>query len=232
MIRQAFGSALNNSSVTPDIDERFLSALGLRGLLKSLCLSRKYADSRLGFLVGKRDSVSISKRATVDVGSGFALGVKFAPEVHPIRGGSRLEIGPEATFHGPNRGTAVMGSGMIVSIQGDFRIGDSYISGDTRIHCSDKIIIGDDCAISWGVEILDGTGGHELKINGEKRPMTGEINIKDNVWIGHDATIHQGVSIGEGAIVASNSLVNDDVPPNTLVAGSPAEKVVDGVEWT
>lgn len=51
------------------------------------------------------------------------------------------------------------------------------------------------------------------------------IVVKDDVWIGFDAVIMKGVTIGEGAVVASRSVVTHDVPPYTVVAGNPASIV-------
>ena len=51
------------------------------------------------------------------------------------------------------------------------------------------------------------------------------VVIQDNVFIGERSTILKGVTIGEGAIVASNSVVTKDVPPYTIVAGNPAKVV-------
>ena len=47
----------------------------------------------------------------------------------------------------------------------------------------------------------------------------------DNVWIGMDATILKGVTIGENSIVAAGSLVTKDVEPNTIVGGNPAKTI-------
>ena len=55
------------------------------------------------------------------------------------------------------------------------------------------------------------------------------IVIEDNVWIGERATVKKGVTIGEGAIIASNSVVTHDVPPFTIAAGNPA-RVVKSLE--
>jgi maltose O-acetyltransferase len=55
------------------------------------------------------------------------------------------------------------------------------------------------------------------------------INIADNVWIGMGAQILPGVSIGKNAIVAAGSVVNRDVPDNTMVAGVPA-KIIKNLE--
>jgi len=51
------------------------------------------------------------------------------------------------------------------------------------------------------------------------------IEIRDDVWIGANCTVLDGVTIGEGAVVAAGSVVTDSVPPYTVVAGAPAEVV-------
>jgi acetyltransferase-like isoleucine patch superfamily enzyme len=51
------------------------------------------------------------------------------------------------------------------------------------------------------------------------------VSIGTGVWLGSRSTVLPGVSIGDGAIVAAGSVVNEDVPPNTLVAGVPARIV-------
>jgi acetyltransferase-like isoleucine patch superfamily enzyme len=59
------------------------------------------------------------------------------------------------------------------------------------------------------------------------RPLlrSARVVICDNVWIGMNATILKGVTIGENAVVAAGSVVAKDVPPNTVVAGNPAVAV-------
>jgi galactoside O-acetyltransferase len=49
-----------------------------------------------------------------------------------------------------------------------------------------------------------------------------KIEIKDKAWIGFNSIILKGVTIGEGSVVASGSVVTKDVPDFTLVAGNPA----------
>ena len=53
--------------------------------------------------------------------------------------------------------------------------------------------------------------------------MVGHIHIKKNAWIGANATILQGVTIGENAVVAAGTVVSKDVPDNTIVGGIPAK---------
>ena len=50
----------------------------------------------------------------------------------------------------------------------------------------------------------------------------GDIRVGSDVWIGHGAVVLSGVTIGDGAMVAANSLVSVDVPPFAIVAGNPA----------
>lgn len=94
------------------------------------------------------------------------------------------------------------------------------------IYCSEKIIIGDDCLIAPFVYIVD--SNHQIKrdrkIN-EQPNVTSPIIIGNDVWIASHVTILQGVTIGDGAVIAANSLVNKDVPPYTIVGGSPAKKI-------
>ena len=51
------------------------------------------------------------------------------------------------------------------------------------------------------------------------------IRVEPNVWIGFDACVLPGVTIGEGSIVGAKSVVTRNVPPYTVVAGNPARAI-------
>lgn len=53
----------------------------------------------------------------------------------------------------------------------------------------------------------------------------GDIVVGNDVWIGFEAVIMAGVTIGDGAIIASRAVVNKDVPPYTIVGGVPAKPI-------
>ena len=53
----------------------------------------------------------------------------------------------------------------------------------------------------------------------------GDIVIGNDVWIGYEAVVMAGVHIGDGAIIASRAVVTKDVPPYTIVGGTPAKKI-------
>ena|SRR5882762_5774375 len=81
--------------------------------------------------------------------------------------------------------------------------------------------------VSMGHDVLILTRSHEIGTS-EQRALTlfvKPVNIGSGVWLGSRSTILPGVTIGDGAIVAAGSVVNEDVPPNTLVAGVPARVV-------
>lgn len=54
---------------------------------------------------------------------------------------------------------------------------------------------------------------------------SGDVIIRKNVWIGGNSIILQGVEIGEGSVVSANSVVTKNVPPYSIVAGTPAKIV-------
>lgn len=83
------------------------------------------------------------------------------------------------------------------------------------------VTLGDGCQI--GHNVVFATLNHGL--SPEERPITypAPIVLERNVWVGSNATILQGVTIGENAVVAAGAVVTRDVPANTIVGGVPAK---------
>ena len=67
--------------------------------------------------------------------------------------------------------------------------------------------------------------GWENAMENKSYPHKGDINIGNDVWIGFNATIMAGVTIGDGAIIATNSTVVKDVEPYSIVGGNPANEI-------
>ena len=107
---------------------------------------------------------------------------------------------------------------------------NTYFAGNLTIKCAKEIHIGSDCAISWGVTIID-SDFHPWSVNGEARKILAPIIIEDHVWIGNNAIILKGVTIGAGSIVGAGSVVTKNVPKNCLVAGNPAKIIHRNVVW-
>lgn len=106
----------------------------------------------------------------------------------------------------------------------------------------DKLIIGKFCMIASDVKfIMNGANhltnslttypfaifghGWENAMEGKTYPKKGDINIGNDVWIGYNATIMAGVTIGNGAIIATNATVIKDVEPYSIVGGNPAREI-------
>lgn len=83
------------------------------------------------------------------------------------------------------------------------------------------VTLGNGCQI--GHNVVFATLNHGL--SPEERPITypAPIVLERNVWVGSNATILQGVTIGENAVVAAGAVVTRDVPANTIVGGVPAK---------
>lgn len=90
-----------------------------------------------------------------------------------------------------------------------------------------EIRIGDNCLIAPGVHIYTAT--HPLD-PAERRSGVEygkPVRIGHNVWIGGQAVINPGVTIGDNAVIASGAVVTKDVPANVVVGGNPAKVIKD-----
>lgn len=83
------------------------------------------------------------------------------------------------------------------------------------------ITIEDNVQIAPKVSLL--TESHPLNPTERQSLIPKPIHIKKNAWIGANATILQGVTVGENAVVAAGSVVTNDVPDNVVVGGTPAK---------
>ncbi len=105
----------------------------------------------------------------------------------------------------------------------------------------DRLIIGKYCAIAaeatfimnGGNHLTGGLSTYPFPIFGgdwaagrePAWPHRGDTRVGNDVWIGYRATIMPGVTIGDGAIIASTATVTRDVPPYTVVGGNPAQPI-------
>jgi len=109
---------------------------------------------------------------------------------------------------------------------------------------NDKLKIGKFCSIACGTKFMFTSGNHTLNsLSTYTFPIffeeweldksnirsawdnKGDINIGNDVWIGYEAVIMSGVTIGDGAIIGTRAVVTKDVPPYTIVGGIPAKPI-------
>lgn len=106
----------------------------------------------------------------------------------------------------------------------------------------DKLIIGKFCMIASGATFIMNGGNHLTNaisaypfaifggdwanaMDGKNYPYKGDTKIGNDVWIGHQATIMPGVTVGDGAIISTNATVTREVEPYTIVGGNPTKPI-------
>ena len=108
----------------------------------------------------------------------------------------------------------------------------------------DKLVIGKFCSIACGAKFIFTSANHTLKsLSTYPFPLffeewgldkadvadswdnKGNIVVGNDVWIGYEAVIMSGVTIGDGAIIGTRAVVTKDVPPYTIVGGVPAKPI-------
>ena len=133
-------------------------------------------------------------------------------------------------------------SSLIVSATGRIKVGKYCILNGTTLICKKEITIGDHCMMAWGSVLMDSwidavnvpvtlrrkllqqTAADPLRpypFPAEARPIV----LEDNCWVGFDSVILPGVRLGQGSVVGCKTVVDFDVPPFAVVAGSPARIV-------
>lgn len=139
-------------------------------------------------------------------------------------------------------------------IVGDYTIYNDFVNDPTQFEKNnvlyhypinqDRLIIGKFCSIACGVKFLFNSANHALRsLSNYTFPLffeewglnkknvasawdnKGDIIIGNDVWIGYEAVIMAGVHIGDGAVIAARAVVTKEVPPYTIVGGTPARKI-------
>ena len=133
-----------------------------------------------------------------------------------------------------------LGTMFDVGTHGRVKLGEYALVHGARIICDSEIVIGDFALISWNVVLMDTyrvpfdatKRRQELALIPTRQPRLAAadvparpIHIERNVWIGFDSCVLPGVTIGEGSVIGARSVVIEDVPAYTVVAGNPARVV-------
>ena len=196
-----------------------------------------FCDFKSGHVVYTMPSsvFDIHPSAKIDIKAPFLYGN------NPVRGmrmptclrmetGTTLEIhdGP-LTRYGKVPYNLRYGAYIEIVNGGKLTIGQGAANVGLTIMCAKEITIGNGVRIGRDVAIRDWNGSHVI-INDHYRNHA-PVHIGDRVWLCTGCTIMPGVTIGEGSVVAANATVTKDVPPHSLVGGSPAKIIKENIEW-
>ncbi|MFD1413393.1 DapH/DapD/GlmU-related protein [Oceanobacillus jeddahense] len=100
-----------------------------------------------------------------------------------------------------------------------------FINSGCRFQDQGQIIIGDNSLIGHNVVLA--TINHDFDPFNRGTMYLKPIVLKERTWIGSNATILPGVTVGENAVVAAGSVVTKDVAPGTIVGGNPAKFIAN-----
>ncbi len=177
---------------------------------------RLYSDSNCRLILAKNSNIYIQSKLKLSANS---MCLNGRSSIIRIDQGGKIKIMDEASIF--------YGADIIVFKNAELQIGKSFINSDCKIRCHRSITIGDGCAISHDLTIMD-SDAHYL--NGDNH--TAPVVIGDHVWIGSRVMILNGVTIGEGAVIAAGSVVTKDIPAYAVTAGVPARVIEEHVEWS
>lgn len=177
-------------------------------------------------IVGKKASVALGRGCELQIGGRLRVAM-----TRKVMGTSLIELHDYARL--TIEGGAEISDGCFVRIGegASLTLGDgAFVNSGARISSNTSVTIGRGCMFGFDVVILD-DDYHRVVIGGAPRPSQAPIRIGDNVWIGARAMVLKGVTIGPGSIVAAGTVVTEDVPPNSLVGGSPMKVLRSDVSW-
>lgn len=99
-----------------------------------------------------------------------------------------------------------------------------YNTSITRANIGNYCSIASNVSIGMGEHDLDGISTNSIFYENQYDELTKkDCIIWNDVWIGVDAIVRRGVTVGNGAVIGANSFVNKDIPPYAIVAWSPAK---------
>lgn len=180
-------------------------------------------------IVGKGCRIGDNVKAKYDVKIGNNVKIGTGAILERISIGDNSIIEGRVVITGHGKGRIVIGK-------------ESFVGHLAVLDFSDNISIGDNVHIGYShfwthSSALMCINGLPLKENAERYRPTKPITIEDCVYVGVHCTIYPGVTIGHHSIIAPNSVVAHDVPPYSMVGGTPAKvikstKDMIGGDWT
>ena len=122
--------------------------------------------------------------------------------------------------------------GCKIFVDGKLEIGSgTYLNPNSHLVVHQAITIGRNCAIGWNFQAMDTDLHQMLDSSGRAIGSDQPIAIGNRVWVGANVTVCKGVHIGDGAVIATGSVVTRNVSAGTMVGGVPARLIKENVNW-
>ncbi|GAA0553188.1 acyltransferase [Halorubrum ejinorense] len=184
-----------------------LEVLTDKGVVTFLSMCRSYLESELyKRTLDARHNVSVHPSAEIDPETKFDTS-------GTITVGRDCRIRKYAVI-APSGGRISIGENSLVNVFGT-------LMGHGPVDIGTDVLIGPHTTVVAGNHTFDDP---ETPIVRQDVVGTG-IEVRDDVWIGANCVVLDGVTLGEGSVVAAGSVVTESVPAHTVVGGAPAEKI-------
>ena len=166
---------------------------------------------------GSGNKVFIGKDSLI-----FKSNLKISGSNNKIFIGNKVRIGKNSTFR-------IIGNDLTIRI-GDRTTTNSFIEFNAF---NANIFVGDDCLFSNHIHIRT-SDDHDILDRETNRVLnpSKDVIIGNKVWLAPESIVMKGVNVGEGAILATRTIVTHDVDPHTIVAGIPGKCVKSNIVWS
>lgn len=163
---------------------------------------------------------SINNLITIDDDFKGNINILVDGNNNNIHIGNNVELSGTTLAIYQNNSLAVIGNDVTIGANNKIEISEfSY---------SPSFIIDDDCMISYNVTIRLSDAHPVYNFTHERMNIGLDFSIGKHVWIGHDTTILKSVSIGDGCIIGTSSLITKSIPNYSVAAGNPGKIIRQG----
>jgi acetyltransferase-like isoleucine patch superfamily enzyme len=146
--------------------------------------------------------------------------------------GAAIRLGRNVSLSGRIESNPLCQCRRVVLVAGPnaiIKVGNNCSFSCATLYAECSIELGDHVGVGAGARIFD-SDFHSLDFEARRQsqtdiPKVAPVRIEDDVWIGADATILKGVTVGRGAVIAAGAVVTSDVPAFALYAGVPAKAI-------
>lgn len=194
-------------------------ALGL--YLRQKMFSGLFDRCGKGVIIGR--NVTIRHPHRIAIGENVVIDDNVVLDAKGSEAGTTIRIEDHAII---GRNSMLICKGGTIEINRDVNISvNCTLISESCLSIGEKTLVGGHCYVIAGGN--HGTHFSDVPFVDQPRSQKGGVEIRKNCWIGANATVLDGTTIGPDAVVGAAALVNRSVPPQCVVAGVPAEPILD-----